>query len=107
MQHSCSDTAHEVFQHKFFIKDFSSKCDQIRSFHLLKKYLIENYIFRAVRQEKFLQAWKHQKFKLDFNNTATCQFYEPTITENLMKVTFYLPLCLFRASKTIAATVKI
>ena len=56
MQHSCSDTAHEVFQHKFSIKDFSSKCDQIRSFHLLKKYLIENFIFRAVRQGKFLQA---------------------------------------------------
>ena len=38
---------------KFFIKDFFSKCDQIRSFlriwsHLLKKYLMENFIFCAV-----------------------------------------------------------
>ena len=38
---------------KFSIKDFSSKCDQIRSFlricsHLLKKFLIENFIFCAV-----------------------------------------------------------
>ena len=38
---------------KFFIKDFSSKCDQIRSFlriwsHLLEKSLMENFIFRAV-----------------------------------------------------------
>ena len=38
---------------KFFIKDFFSKCDQIRSFlqiwsHLLKKSLIENFIFCAV-----------------------------------------------------------
>ena len=38
---------------KFSIKDFSSKCDQIRSFlriwsHLLKKSLIENFIFCAV-----------------------------------------------------------
>ena len=36
---------------KFFVKDFFSKCDQIRSFlqiwsHLAKKSLIENFIFR-------------------------------------------------------------
>ena len=35
---------------KFSIKDFFSKCDQIRSFmrilsHLLKKSLMENFIF--------------------------------------------------------------
>ena len=38
---------------KFFIKDFVSKCDQIRrilgiSSHLLKKSLMENFIFCAV-----------------------------------------------------------
>ena len=38
---------------KFYIKDFLSKCDQIRSFlriwsHLLKKSLMENFIFCAV-----------------------------------------------------------
>ena len=38
---------------KFSIKDFFSKCDQIRSFlriweHLLKKFLMENFIFRVV-----------------------------------------------------------
>ena len=38
---------------KFSIKDFFSKCDQIRSFlpiwsHLLKKSLIENFFFCAV-----------------------------------------------------------
>ena len=38
---------------KFSIKDFFSKCDQIHSFlriwsHLLKKSLMENFIFRAV-----------------------------------------------------------
>ena len=38
---------------KFFVKDFSSKCDQIRSFlqilsQLQKKFLIENFIFCAV-----------------------------------------------------------
>ena len=35
---------------KFFIKDLSSKCDEIRSFlriclYLLEKYLMENFIF--------------------------------------------------------------
>ena len=34
---------------KFSIMDFFSKCDQIRSWsHLLKKFLIENFIFCAV-----------------------------------------------------------
>ena len=38
---------------KFFIKDFFCKCDQIRSFlriwsHLLKKSLMENFIFCAL-----------------------------------------------------------
>ena len=38
---------------KFSIEDFFSKCDQIRSFqriwsHLLKKSLMENFIFHAV-----------------------------------------------------------
>ena len=38
---------------KFFIKDFFSKCDQIRSFqriwsHLLKKPLMENFVFCAM-----------------------------------------------------------
>ena len=38
---------------KFSIKDFFSKCDQIRSFlpiwsHLLKKFLMENFIICAV-----------------------------------------------------------
>ena len=38
---------------KFFTKNFFSKCDQIRSFlrtwsHLLKKSLMENFVFCAV-----------------------------------------------------------
>ena len=46
------DTAQNM---KFSIKDFFSKCDQIRSFlriwsHLLKKSLMENFIFCAVER---------------------------------------------------------
>ena len=42
----------------FFIKDFLSKCDQIRRkmwiwLHLLKKYLMENLIFCAVNLLEF------------------------------------------------------
>ena len=32
---------------KFFIKDYASKCDQIRS--LLKKSLMQNFIFRIAQ----------------------------------------------------------
>ena len=47
------DTAQKM---KFSIQNFFSKCDQIRSFlcmwsHLLKKSLMENFIFCAVRNE--------------------------------------------------------
>ena len=45
--------ANTVQKIKFSIKDFFSKCDQICSFlrtwsHLLKKFLVENFIFCAV-----------------------------------------------------------
>ena len=41
---------------KFSIKDFLSKCDQIRS--LLKKPLKENFIFCAVKLYLVLCIWK-------------------------------------------------
>ena len=45
---------------KFSIKDFLSKCDQIRSFlriwsHLLKKFFTENFIFCAVQPSQTIQ----------------------------------------------------
>ena len=62
------------FQHfphfsKFSIKDFFSKCDQIRNFlcflriwaHLLKKSLIENFIFCTVHPIHILLAWYEVK----------------------------------------------
>ena len=52
---------------KFFIKDFSSKYDQIRSFpqiwsHLLEKSLKENFIFCAVYAPR--EAVAHQPILL-------------------------------------------
>ena len=48
-----ADTAQKM---KFFIKDFFSKCDQIRSFlwiwsHLLKKSLMKSFMFCALRKQ--------------------------------------------------------
>ena len=50
---------------KFSIKDFFTKCDQIRRklriwSHLLKKSLIENFIFCAVISEQLLTGRKHE-----------------------------------------------
>ena len=62
---------------KFSIKDFFSKCDQIRSFlriwsHLLKKSLMENFIFCAVKNKKTdskrLFLWKMKIIITDISN---------------------------------------
>ena len=53
-----------VKKKKFFIKDFFSKCDQIRSFlriwsHLLKKSLMENFFLCAVIFEQIKSDIDH------------------------------------------------
>ena len=58
---------------KFSIKDFFSKCDQIGKklqiwLHLLKKFLMENFIFGAVGPEKFL-LWKFDITRMIFFGT--------------------------------------
>ena len=55
---------------KFSIKDFFSKCDQIRSFlriwsHVLKKSLMENFIFSAVHTATYL---KYRTFTVSAND---------------------------------------
>ena len=69
-----SITAQEM---KFSVKDFFSKCDQIRSFlriwsHLLKKSLMENFIFCAVylaiKAPAFLVPVRG-KFSIPFHST--------------------------------------
>ena len=58
---------------KFSIKDFFSKCDQIRSFlriwsYLLKKFLMKNFIFLAVLILAFYwNAWFETTFTRYFN----------------------------------------
>ena len=56
---------------KFSIKDFFSQCGQIHSFlrirsHLLKKSLMENFIFCAVKVKQMIKEmiYSPQKYKL-------------------------------------------
>ena len=54
---------------KFSIKDFLSKCDQMGSLlriwsHLLKKFLIENFIFCAVRIKQCIDS-NNQKINIE------------------------------------------
>ena len=54
---------------KFSIKDFFSKCEKIRSFlriwsHFLKKSLMENFIFCAMKHRKDLNSDSHLRKKL-------------------------------------------
>ena len=68
---------------KFSIKDFFSKCDQIRSFqpiwaYLLKKSLMENFIFYAV--------WGKQDINL-FKNSRPEVLCKKGVLENFAKFT--------------------
>ena len=68
-----TDTAQEI---KFSIKDFFSKCDQNCSFlriwsHLLKKSLMENFIFCVAWGTVFLVHYTLSK-KRNFNTKLAC-----------------------------------
>ena len=74
------NTAEKV---KFSINNFLSKCDQIRSFqqicsHLLKKSLIENFIFLAMSSKLKIQRFSHYqthiKQKLWKDVLSTCVY---------------------------------
>ena len=59
---SLDDAADTAQKMKFSIKDFFTKCNQIRSFlriwsHLLKKSLMKNFIFSAVFVSEQLQKY--------------------------------------------------
>ena len=80
---------------KFSIKDFFSKCDQICSFpwiwsHLLKKSLMENFIFCAVQLASFF-PWFFQAqtgfYRLFFCHpvlkTSASQLFHTNQTKNI------------------------
>ena len=64
---------------KFYIKGFFSKCNQIRGelqiwSHLLKKFLMKNFIFRLVsRMQKQKVTWSSQQFQ--FCNKTLCEIW--------------------------------
>ena len=65
-------------QMKFPIKDFLSKCDQIHSFllnwsHLLKKSLMENFIFCAVIYHPLYNKWIPKSIHFWYNEMIACQ----------------------------------
>ena len=69
---SLSKLANTAQKVKFSIKDFFSKCDQIRTFlriwsHLLKKFSMEKLIFSAVKVAKLKPVFKKGK-KNDLSN---------------------------------------
>ena len=82
---------------KFSIKDFFSKCDQIRSFlricsHLLKKSLMENFIFCAVLLTRIIKLERNavtnsqysRKEKIELNHVPT-DITENVLEENICK----------------------
>ena len=75
MNFFASDLPLENYALRFFIKNFFSKCDQIRRklwiwSHLLKKFLMENFYFCAVTvgQKKMCQINGNQ-------NISVFQYY--------------------------------
>ena len=68
-ERSSNHSSSHCTKNNFSIKDFFSKCDQIRRklqiwSHLLKKSLMENFIFCAVSIKIFLQ-WSIKKDRID------------------------------------------
>ena len=60
-------TSNTAQKKKFSIKDFLSKCDQICrnlriSSHLLKKSLLESFIFCAVKEKQEVNAYSNNHF---------------------------------------------
>ena len=75
---------------KFSIMDFFSKCDQIHSFqrtwsHLLKKSLIENFIFCAVTFTSFKIKFLISSKMLFCSSQCACLFKDPFWVKNLEK----------------------
>ena len=68
---------------EFSIKDFSSKCDQIRSFlriwsHLLEKSLMENLSFCAVLELYYCQGGAFYKDK--YNQIKQLKNYKDSVS---------------------------
>ena len=80
---------------KFSIEDFLSKCDQIRSFlgiwlHLLKKSLMENFIFCTVTLNSISQILKClQTPTIRMQSKKPTMFWEPYIWKILVFSEFY------------------
>ena len=69
---------HSTKKMKFSVKDFFSKCDQIRRklriwSHLLKNSLMENFIFCAKFAIAFFQNWSSVSTTLSFSQQSDVQ----------------------------------
>ena len=88
---------------KFSIKDLFSKCDQIRNFlwiwsHLMKKSLMENFIFSAV----VTGIWKKIKFQTTQNTQKIPQvFPRPLIQFKVKNSESYRNQSIFQQFKSI------
>ena len=79
---SVARTSDATQKMKFSIREFFSKCDQIRRklrvwSHLLKKFLMENFIFCEVSHSLFNDEVNHQQFhlyKIKRNKCINIQF---------------------------------
>ena len=79
--HSCSFNPYQILRKKmkFSIRDFFSKCDQIRRrlriwSHLLKKSLMENFIFLCEVNKSVCATVKAQNFQV----LGCCKVYKTT-----------------------------
>ena len=89
--------AHTAQKMKFSIKDFFSKCDQIRSFlriwsQLLKKSLMENFIFCAMTQKsrKVIIIAQQQPYLHDANiNQLDLTLLLHSYTVNVFSIEYF------------------
>ena len=92
----CAEVKTDTAQKMFSIKDFFSKCDQIRCFlriwsHLLKKSLMENFIFCAVGWKWYFKTTLNDWYSIC--NSSNC--YHHRIVEILSLIMSLLRLATY------------
>ena len=86
------DSTNILQKMKFYIKDFINKCDLLIGSHLLKKSLMENFIFSAVKRLR-ISEWKSFRKRTDLRQkqpqALACNFIKKETLAQVFSCEFW------------------